>query len=126
MNYMKSALAMLAFLAIGVGTGLMVRVVIGANVSEGRDVQWFDRHLAGATPGSLPALLEGPGCEGCDAAIAWLDGTGRDSADLSEEARRIGHDLDSQTVPLLRSANDEITFVDLATLETPRRVTALR
>lgn len=126
MNYLKSALAMLAFLALGVGTGLMVRVVVGANVGEGRDVQWFDSQLAGASATSLPAALDAPGCDGCDAAIAWLDGAARPAADASDEARRIAHNLDGQSVPLLRVANDQITYIDLASLEAPRRATALR
>jgi hypothetical protein len=127
MNYMKSALAMLAFLVVGIGTGLMVRVGIGANMSPGADVQWFDRSLVGASAGELPALFDTAPCEDCGSAIAWLEDAPRAarSGAASDEARRIAEHLDLQTVPMLLVSNDQITYVDLAQLESPKRITAL-
>ena len=127
MNSMKSAFAMFAFLVVGIGTGLMVRVGFSATVQPGVDVKWFDESLVGATAGLPPALLDSAPCVGCEDPQDWtrvdLLSTGSGSTD---ETRKIAEHLDLQAVPMLLVSGDQITYVDALQLDSPRRVTTLR
>lgn len=113
MNILKSALAMLAFLAVGIGTGLLVRVGIGATAERGVDIQWFDSELVGASAGMPPHMPMASGCDDC-LSVPAVAGIGLPPAD---EVRRIAERLDSHTVPLFVATGEQITQLDPAMLD---------
>lgn len=125
MNSMKSALAMFVFLVVGIGTGLMVRVGIGATFEPGADVQWFDNSLVGAAAGAPVVLFDQETCIHCNTAIDGQDILSSREAIATDETRLIAEHLDLHTVPMLLVNGDQITYVDTLQWDSPPRVAAL-
>lgn len=126
MNSMKSAFAMFVFLVVGIGTGLMVRVGIGATFEPGADVQWFDESLVGAAAGAPMLLFQQETCIQCKSATDGPDSLPRHDASITtDETRLIAEHLDLQTVPMLLVNGDQITYVDTLQWDSPPRVSAL-
>lgn len=126
MNSMKSAFAMFVFLVVGIGTGLMVRVGIGATFEPGADVQWFDDSLVGAAAGASVDLVDQETCLHCNTAIDGPDSMAwRDASIATDETRLIAEHLDLHTVPMLLVNGDQITYVDTLQWDSPPRVSAL-
>lgn len=114
MNFLKSALMMFAFLAVGIGTGLLVRVGVSAAAERGVEVSAFDHHLVGIDSASLPGPLQDD-CPGCDASP--LPAASDASSTPAEEARLIAETLDMQTVPLFVISGQQLTQVESSQLE---------
>lgn len=113
MNFLKSALMMFAFLAVGIGTGLLVRVGVSATAERGVDVSDFDRRLVGIDSTRLPDSPLLDDCMGCEA----MSAAGDPSSTPAQEARLIAQTLDMQAVPLFVISGQQLTQVESSQLE---------